>query len=159
MLGGAYSLTHWYCPPALGDMEAISAIDATTCGWSKSDLVTNEARRCEFAYGYSEDPCCKEGPDSALVQSLGLAGSVSDSSIAYSSATIDERKGARSAKVSAPPRPSQERAHLRQDAHPSTHNHASQTKDWNGVEISLLTRCEHYCMRTTNFGICHTFNS
>ena len=30
MLGGANSLTHWYWPPALGDMDAISASDATT---------------------------------------------------------------------------------------------------------------------------------
>lgn len=67
MLGGAHSLTHWYCPPALGDMEAISAIDATTCGGSKSGGVTNEVRCCEAAYGYSEDPCCKERPDSALI--------------------------------------------------------------------------------------------
>ena len=30
MLGGANSLTHWYWPPALGDIEAISAREATT---------------------------------------------------------------------------------------------------------------------------------
>jgi hypothetical protein len=30
MLGGANSLTHWYWPPALGDMDAISAKLATT---------------------------------------------------------------------------------------------------------------------------------
>ena len=48
-------------------MEAISAIDATTCFGSKSGDVANEVRVRESAYGYGEDPCREEGPDSALV--------------------------------------------------------------------------------------------
>lgn len=79
MLGGANSLTHWYCPPALGDIEAISAIDATTCSGPKSGDVANEVECVVSAYGYSEDPCRKECPDSALVQLISLDGSASDS--------------------------------------------------------------------------------
>jgi hypothetical protein len=60
-------------------MEAISAIDATTCGESKSGDVSNEVRWAECAYGYSEDPRRKECPDSALVKLLSLDGSASDS--------------------------------------------------------------------------------
>jgi hypothetical protein len=48
-------------------MEAISAIDATTCFESKSGDVANEVLYFQSAYGYREDPCCKESPDSALI--------------------------------------------------------------------------------------------
>lgn len=60
-------------------MEAISAIDATTCCGSKSGVVAQEVRCVGYAYGYSKDPCRKECPDSALVQLLSLDGSASDS--------------------------------------------------------------------------------
>jgi hypothetical protein len=68
MLLGANSLTQWYCPPALGDIEAISAIDATTCRGLESDVVHISSRGLMYAYGYGEDPCRKEHPNSALIQ-------------------------------------------------------------------------------------------
>lgn len=55
-------------------MEAISAIEATTCHQFGSGTVLDEVQRPGCSYGYGEDPCGEEEPDSSLVWLLGLSG-------------------------------------------------------------------------------------
>jgi len=124
---------------------------------SQASLETKSGSR--FAYGYSEDPCCKEEPNSALTLWLDLEDGAAEWCVAYSSAAVDERESTGPAKASVPYMSHHESAHLRQDAHPCTHDNTSQTKDWYGMKVSLFTVREHCCMFASISNIHHTFNS
>ena len=138
MLGGANSLTHWYCPPALGDIEAISAREATT-----GIVRIHVARKSQMV------PC--------ISVSVILADRVGGRALTARPPLMMENVLVLSwfqcccsvANVGAT-------RNSRQDSHPSAHNNTSQAQDRDRAEVSLskVSIRHGHCVH-----VAHTFSS
>lgn len=139
MFGGANSLTHWYWPPALGDMDAISASDATT-----GTVRIQVARKSHTVPWYLCQHRCRL--NTVFRSHTALPPFMREKRLVLLQLSECPVK----TKVSL--------GGVRKDTHPRAHDNTGQAQDGDGVEVPLSVVSKYERWEGSSCGI-RTFNS